>query len=128
MNIWWALLIITSILGGNWNPDPEPARDAKSVKARAEIKTWEINLIRYRTRHGQAPMQAQGLKAMVVKPVNAPILNDRWTQLAKPETLLDPWGRPYQYRIPGKHNPGSYDVYSLGPDGIEGTADDIGNW
>jgi general secretion pathway protein G len=29
---------------------------------------------------------------------------------------------------PGTHNPDSYDVWSLGPDGINGTQDDIGNW
>ena len=31
---------------------------------------------------------------------------------------LDPWGNPYQYACPGTHNPDSYDVWSLGPDGI----------
>ena len=40
----------------------------------------------------------------------------------------DPWGRPYQYVAPGRHNPDSFDVWSLGPDGQDNTADDIGNW
>ncbi len=31
--------------------------------------------------------------------------------------------KPYQYRSPGVHNPGSLDVWSVGPDGKE-----IGNW
>jgi general secretion pathway protein G len=42
--------------------------------------------------------------------------------------LVDPWGRKLAYRNPGKHNPGGYDVFSLGPDGVENTEDDIGNW
>jgi general secretion pathway protein G len=31
---------------------------------------------------------------------------------------LDPWQRPYVYRIPGQH--GDYDLYSMGADGQEG--------
>ena len=42
--------------------------------------------------------------------------------------FLDPWGNEYQYRFPGTKNQGSYDVWSSGPDGQSGTADDIGNW
>ena len=40
----------------------------------------------------------------------------------------DPWGNPYQYACPGSHNPDSFDVWSFGPDGVNGTPDDIGNW
>lgn len=39
----------------------------------------------------------------------------------------DPWGRPYVYECPGKHNPDSFDVYSLGPNG-KGGDEAIGNW
>ena len=39
---------------------------------------------------------------------------------------VDPWGNPYIYYYPGKHNPNSYDLLSAGPDGKEGTDDDIG--
>ena len=46
-----------------------------------------------------------------------------------PATLpIDPWGNPYVYYYPGKHNPSGYDLLSVGPDGKEGTDDDIGNW
>jgi general secretion pathway protein G len=41
---------------------------------------------------------------------------------------LDPWGNPYIYYYPGKHNPRGYDLLSVGPDGKEGTDDDICNW
>ena len=41
---------------------------------------------------------------------------------------VDPWGNPYIYYYPGKHNPNSYDLLSVGPDGKEGTDDDIVNW
>src|SRR5262249_53409131 len=40
----------------------------------------------------------------------------------------DPWGNPYIYKCPGRHNRNSYDLYSMGPDGREGTDDDVTNW
>lgn len=45
------------------------------------------------------------------------------------ETLdEDPWGNPYKYVAEGKKNSGKYDFWSMGPDGKDGTDDDIGNW
>ena len=41
---------------------------------------------------------------------------------------VDPWGNAYVYYYPGKHNPSSFDVLSVGRDGKEGTDDDKGNW
>lgn len=41
---------------------------------------------------------------------------------------LDPWGKSYLYKYPGDHNEDSYDLYSAGRDGTEGTQDDITNW
>ncbi|MDD5328508.1 MAG: type II secretion system protein GspG [Sulfuricella sp.] len=38
---------------------------------------------------------------------------------------LDPWGRPYRYLHPGTVR--SYDLYSLGPDGVE-SQDDVVAW
>lgn len=40
----------------------------------------------------------------------------------------DPWGRDYRFAAPGKKNTSSYDIWSVGPDGQDGTDDDIGNW
>ncbi|QGJ71088.1 Type II secretion system protein GspG [Planctomycetales bacterium 10988] len=40
----------------------------------------------------------------------------------------DPWDRPYQYAYPGSHNQESFDIWSVGPDGQDGSEDDIGNW
>jgi general secretion pathway protein G len=38
----------------------------------------------------------------------------------------DPWGNDYQYKYPSTHGL-DYDLFSLGPDGVEGN-DDITNW
>ena len=44
------------------------------------------------------------------------------------KVFVDPWNNPYQYTAKGTHNQGSFDVWSFGPDGQNGTDDDIGNW
>jgi len=41
---------------------------------------------------------------------------------------VDPWDNPYVYYYPGKHSTNSYDLLSVGPDGKEGTKDDIVSW
>ena len=50
-----------------------------------------------------------------------------WRQYL-PSLPLDPWGKDYQYKQPGTHNPSGYDLYSMGKDRLPDTADDIGNW
>ena len=56
--------------------------------------------------------------------------SDRWEgpYIKAAKTPDDPWGNPYRYSVQGKHNPEGYDIWSVGPDGQDGTDDDIGNW
>ena len=98
--------------------------DAEIGKAMADIRTLETNIVRYRTMAGFVPSQSQGLEAMAKKPSGSPAPKS-WRQLMDPSALTDPWGHPYQYRNPGKRNTAGYDVYSMGPDGQDGTADDV---
>ncbi len=50
------------------------------------------------------------------------------------EEIIDPWKKPYAFcskrntPIAVLHNKGTFDIYSAGPDGIYGNADDINNW
>ncbi len=41
---------------------------------------------------------------------------------------IDPWGRKYKYKSPGTHRSQSYDLFSVGKDGREGSDDDVVNW
>ncbi|MDB6074172.1 MAG: type secretion system protein GspG [Verrucomicrobiaceae bacterium] len=43
----------------------------------------------------------------------------------KMSALFDTWGHPYQYRNPSKRHPLGVDVCSMGPDGKDGTEDDV---
>ena len=46
--------------------------------------------------------------------------------LYKQEDLIDPWETPFVVRVPGDVNH-DFDIISYGPDGQEGTEDDITN-
>ncbi|HEY1108603.1 MAG TPA: type II secretion system major pseudopilin GspG [Opitutaceae bacterium] len=82
-------------------------------------------LMTYRLHTGSFPSTADGLQALITAPASA---SGRWQGPYVEKIPLDPWKEPYQYAFPGKRNPGSYDVWSKGPDKQSDTADDIGNW
>jgi general secretion pathway protein G len=99
---------------------------AKPEKVKADLLTFKEMLATYQLDNGSLPTSEQGIKALWSKPTVEPI-PPRWRKQLDEETL-DPWGHPYQYRNPGKHNPDSYDLFSMGEDGLPDTDDDIGNW
>jgi len=68
----------------------------------------------------------KSLQDLIVQPSDAK--NWRGPYLDPPVLPVDPWGNPYIYYFPGKHNPTGYDLLSMGPDGKEGTDDDIVSW
>jgi general secretion pathway protein G len=81
----------------------------------------------YRMHVGHYPVSLQDL---VARPANAAD-SAKWRGpyiKSSPTALADAWGTPYYYCYPGVNNPGSYDLWSAGPDGQSGTADDITNW
>ena len=96
------------------------------IFVRDSLKT---SLVRYKIDVGDYPVTAEGLAALVAAP---PSKSERWRgpYIDAPGGRIpaDPWGEAYRYRFPGMRNPGGYDLYSIGPDKTEGTADDIGNW
>jgi len=77
---------------------------------------------------GRYPTTSEGLDALLKLPNNTSITNWHGPYLEKASDLEDQWGHKFGYRCPGNRNPNGYDLYSAGPDGKEGTADDIGNW
>lgn len=98
---------------------------AKEQRVRGDLSSISTQLKLYETLNLNLPTNEQGLKALVERPTTQPI-PPRWKQLFE-KVPVDPWGTPYQYRFPGRKNPKSFDIYSLGPDRVE-SADDIGNW
>jgi general secretion pathway protein G len=73
----------------------------------------------FKLQQGSYPSTAQGLGALASPPKGKPIIE---------RVPKDPWSNEYIYVNPGQKNPGKFDVRSKGPDGVEGTEDDVGNW
>jgi general secretion pathway protein G len=96
--------------------------DAQIKAATTQIGQFAGALKIYETDNSQFPDDAQGLNALMQNPGL-----DTWKQLMS-SIPQDPWQHDYIYHRPGTHNPNTFDVYSMGPDGKEGTEDDIGNW
>ncbi|MCP5198052.1 MAG: type II secretion system protein GspG [Gammaproteobacteria bacterium] len=48
----------------------------------------------------------------------------------RPYLYIDPWENNYIYFYPAKYGNSEYDLYSVGPNGIDehGLGDDITNW
>lgn len=97
---------------------------AKDMRVRADIQSISTQLKLYESVNGFLPTSEQGLQALVSPPESDP-KPTRWYQLFK-ELPQDPWSSNYVYFSPGRKNPGSYDLYSPGPDRKADTADD--NW
>ncbi len=115
------VVVIIGILAGIALPKLSGhTRRAEITRARAEIENIGTALAQYEMDMGEFP---RSLQELVTSPGS-----DRWNGPYLPKGVPnDPWRRPYVYVFPGQRNPRSYDLYSLGPDGVE-SADDIGNW
>jgi len=99
------------------------AEQARVTAAKADIQVNIATALKlYELDNGRFPTTEEGLDALLNKPASATNWNGPYLE-KKP---LDPWGRSYQYKFPGQHR-ADYDLYSLGPDGVE-SADDIKNW
>ena len=98
---------------------------ARMARAEADVKgNIALALDLFETDTGRYPATEQGLGALRTKPVDA----ENWRGPYLKQEPIDPWNRPYRYAYPGTRNPSDYDLFSVGPDGAEGTTDDIGNW
>jgi general secretion pathway protein G len=98
---------------------------ARVTAAQAQIATFGTALDAFEVDNGYYPKGKNGLLDLVQQPRDA----QNWKgPYLKSEIPNDPWTRPYLYECPGRHNPSSYDLMSMGPDGRVGGDDDITNW
>jgi general secretion pathway protein G len=98
---------------------------ADSDAARSQIGLFEPAIKMYFLHVKQYPAT---LEALRTAPNDLPNPTKWVGPYLEKNVPLDPWGRPYQYASPGRYYLDSYDIWSLGPDGQDGTQDDIGNW
>lgn len=97
------------------------AEKARLTAARVQISNFESALTAYYSDHGDFPSTDEGLEVLAKR------TDDRDAYLSK-AVPKDPWGNAYRYLKPATHEIVDYDLWSVGPDGLDGTPDDIGNW
>ena len=106
-----AVVSYTTIFGG-----------AKEDSARTQLGIFEQAIKLYQLHVGTYPTTNQGILALKAPPADLPDPSKWRGPYLEKDIPLDPWGNPYQYELIG---PSQYRFWSWGPDGMDGTDDDI---
>ena len=112
-----AALVIPQVVG--------QGEDAKRTAAAVQIREIENALDIYRLHNGFYPTTEQGLEALVTKPTTNPQPKKYVEGGYMKKVPMDPWGNYFIYRSPGEK--GMIDIISCGPDGEEGSGNNITN-
>lgn len=115
------VLVILSLIMGLVGPRVlNYLSDARVRSAMLQIDSLSAALDLFYLDAGRYPSQTEGLSVLVRRPPGV----DGWNgpYLQQSSLPADPWGHPYEYRVPGKAGP--YQIVSYGSDGREGGADD----
>ncbi len=133
-------LVVPRILGTQGKAD--------IAATKIQIKSLTECLKHYKFDMKEFPSTDQGLKALIEKPSDlSDDKADRWDgpYVDGKELPKDPWGHEYQYEYPPTHGSSDSassssadstkaatndypDIWSFGPDGEDGTDDDIKSW
>ncbi|MFN0020529.1 MAG: type II secretion system major pseudopilin GspG [Pirellulaceae bacterium] len=100
-------------------------RNADMDSAKTQIRMFDQAIGMYRLDVGKFPSGDQGLESLRLQPPDAPANKWRGPYIAV-EIPMDPWGNAYQYQeMTDSLNQPSFEVMSNGPDGANGTPDDV---
>jgi general secretion pathway protein G len=97
--------------------------EANKRAAKAQVGMLESAIDMYNAIAFQYPTT---LEDLVVQP--STVKSWAGPYLKENKSLIDPWQNPYKYNNQGTKSGAAYDVWSMGPDGQDGSDDDIGNW
>lgn len=122
------VLVILAVLAGLILPKfVGRSEQAKVTAAKTDIANIEVALDTFEIDNGRYPTADEGLTALIDK---APAgIEETWRgPYIKRGLPRDPWQNEYMYDYPGRHNENGYDLHSMGPDGQDGSEDDLTNW
>jgi general secretion pathway protein G len=91
--------------------------EARQKAAITQISTLGTALGAYEVDNGNYP---RTLQSLMVKDRSAMNWHGPYMEKDIPN---DPWGHPYVYQCPGRHNPSGYDLYATDNNGVV-----YGNW
>lgn len=104
---------------------------ARSSATKTQLQILALALDAYKLDNFDYPTTADGLGALLSAPAH---LQSRATwrgPYLRGQVPMDPWGRPYVFVSPGTVNPTSFDLFTLGRDGLpggEGEDEDVTSW
>jgi general secretion pathway protein G len=106
-----ALLAVAAVVIGvvSYVVVPDGARQ-RAIFVRGDLTQIAVRLEIYEKRHGSYPTTQQGLSVLVADDL-------------LPEMPRDQWQHDYVYRFPSTRAGYSFDLFSLGPDGVESSDD-----
>ena len=96
---------------------------AKIKAAKSQLAEFKTPLSIYQMDIGSYPDTNAGLTALRTPPAGIDVAKWNGPYLST-DIPNDPWENPYQYER-RSDDPNSYRIYSWGPDGQQGTSDDI---
>ena len=94
------------------------AHSPEIVTTEKDLAAIEQALQLYQKDNGRYPGAEQGLLALIIKPVKAPVPKNWKTGGYIDRLTRDPWGNPYQYRA--TEDGSEYAVFSFGAAGPDG--------
>ena len=100
------------------------SQEARVAAAQADLKSLATCLDMFENDIGRYPSADEGIAALVEPPAG---LSDpsKWKGPYLKKIPNDPWNNPYRYIYPGAQGTKTFDLASNGPDGAEGSEDDI---
>ncbi|MFQ5804875.1 MAG: type II secretion system major pseudopilin GspG [Phycisphaerae bacterium] len=125
------VVVIIGILAALVVPNFFGAQEGAKIDLTRALIESGVNgtLDMYRMHMGGYPDTDEGLAALVDPPDDEE-LAEKWRgpYVKDGSKIKDAWGHDLIYESPGQYNEDWYDLSSMGPDGQEGTDDDITNW
>lgn len=105
-------------------------KEAKSSLAQTDMNTIKQSLKLFYLDFDRFPTDEEGLAVLWAKDaLSAEADQTKWKKYLDSEMPNDRWGKPWGYRQISEHgDETTYDLWSMGPDGQEGTEDDIVTW
>jgi general secretion pathway protein G len=98
---------------------------AKIAAAGTDISNLSSALTNFEIDCSRFPTTEEGLNALMTQPSGLNGWKGPYLEKGVPN---DPFGNKYMYRCPPQHTNVSFDLYSFGPTGQDGAADNIDNW
>ncbi|MCX6131703.1 MAG: type II secretion system protein GspG, partial [Proteobacteria bacterium] len=93
--------------------------DAKRDLSKVAMGSLKNALDMYRLKNFRYPTTEEGLQALVEAPASAKNWGGPYVE---PNQIVDAWSKPFLYESTG---PKTFKITTAGPDGQEGTADDV---